>query len=182
MAALRITQQPDEIFFKEEGGASHTLRVTVTHPAGAPPPTVPLPLAFTLLLEDGELGPSNFLKIKQVHPKSSIDESNTIYLSVAAPQVAVEFRIEQVTQKVKKKFVVRISPDYDRLGALPQPEERWGAVFTVPMYATQAERADPALFAQHVRAQIAGALGVSAEDCGSIEDSKAFYQAVASPC
>jgi hypothetical protein len=133
MAALRITQQPDEIFFKEEGGASHTLRVTVTHPAGAPPPTVPLPLAFTLLLEDGELGPSNFLKIKQVHPKSSIDESNTIYLSVAAPQVAVEFRIEQVTQKVKKKFVVRISPDYDRLGALPQPEERWGAVFTVPI-------------------------------------------------
>ena len=52
-------------------------------------------------------------------------------------------------------------------------------VTVLPLFSpTPAEQADPALFARHVRAQIAGALGVSTEDCGSIEDAKAFYQAV----
>jgi lysophosphatidylcholine acyltransferase/lyso-PAF acetyltransferase len=61
---------------------------------------------------------------------------------------------------------------------LSRPLNRVEVTVLPPFSPTQAERADPALFAQHVREQIAGALGVSTEDCGSIEDAKAFYQAL----
>ena len=62
---------------------------------------------------------------------------------------------------------------------LSRPLSRVEVTVLPPFSPTQAEKADPALFAQHVREKIAGALQVSAEDCGSIEDAKAFYQAVA---
>ena len=61
---------------------------------------------------------------------------------------------------------------------LSRPLNRVEMTVLPPFSPTQAERADPALFAQRVREQIAGALGVSTEDCGGIEDAKAFYQAV----
>ena len=61
---------------------------------------------------------------------------------------------------------------------LSRPLSRVEVTVLPPFSPTPAERADPARFAQHVREQIASALGVSTEDCGSIEDAKAFYQAV----
>jgi lysophosphatidylcholine acyltransferase/lyso-PAF acetyltransferase len=62
---------------------------------------------------------------------------------------------------------------------LSRPLNRVEVTVLPPFSPSQAERADPALYAQHAREQIAGALGVSTEDCGSIEDAKAFYVAVA---
>jgi 1-acyl-sn-glycerol-3-phosphate acyltransferase len=53
-------------------------------------------------------------------------------------------------------------------------------VQVLPAYSpSEAERRDPVLFAANVREKVADALGVSREDCGSIDDSKAFSKAVA---
>jgi hypothetical protein len=49
-APLQIVSQPAHEFFKDEGGSSHTLQVTVASPAGCAPPAVPLKLHFALLL------------------------------------------------------------------------------------------------------------------------------------
>jgi 1-acyl-sn-glycerol-3-phosphate acyltransferase len=56
---------------------------------------------------------------------------------------------------------------------------RWGnavELTVLPPYTpTAAEAKDPALFAAGVRAAMAAALGVPAEDCGSMDDARAFY-------
>ena len=53
-------------------------------------------------------------------------------------------------------------------------------VQVLPAYSpSEAEKRDPVLYAANVRAKVADALGVSREDCGSIDDSKAFSKAVA---
>ena len=53
-------------------------------------------------------------------------------------------------------------------------------VQVLPAYCpNEAEKRDPALFAAHVREKVADALGVSREDCGGIEESKAFSKAAA---
>lgn len=56
---------------------------------------------------------------------------------------------------------------------------RWGnavEVTVLPLYVpSAAEAADPAVFAAGVRAAMAAALGVPVEDCGSMDDARAFY-------
>jgi 1-acyl-sn-glycerol-3-phosphate acyltransferase len=48
-----------------------------------------------------------------------------------------------------------------------------------PCQPSNAEIKEPALFAANVREKVCDALGVSREDCGSMEDSKAFSKAAA---
>lgn len=128
--ALQVKKQPDDVFFKDEGGKSNVLSAVITLPQAVLRSVGPLQLKCELHYESNrrvEEADQSILNL-------SAHEYEPLLLTPQKPDVEVEFRLEKVSRrKDNQRFRLHVDVDYEAMGVTPTKAQLVAGVSTSPI-------------------------------------------------
>ncbi|KAA0175731.1 hypothetical protein FNF27_02817 [Cafeteria roenbergensis] len=124
---LSIKEQPLSVWYKDQGGKKALLSTVV---GASVKLTHVVPLQCRLLLESGS-PPPDAASLLQIEGLSKTD---MLALGPSASEITVSFRIAKVSRNFdNSRFVLEISPDYEKAAVVPPPEQQLRSVRTFPI-------------------------------------------------
>jgi len=128
--ALQVKKQPDDTFFKDEGGKGNVLTTTITVSQSVLKAMGALQLKCELHYESNRRVEEPDQSILNI----SSHEFEPPMLTLAKPEVELEFRLEKVSRrKDNQRFRLHVEVDYEAMGVDPKATQYVAGVSTAPI-------------------------------------------------